>query len=88
MFRRTPSSSRPSSLWRGMMVTSSISHKKATSEGVRPDGRGSAMCKDAQLSAFLGKERLARAMAENPEARYPITANMSSTNSQYHTEGI
>lgn len=41
----TPSSSSLSSRWRGMMVTISISHRKATSGGVRPDGSGSAMIK-------------------------------------------
>jgi hypothetical protein len=39
----TPRSSSPSSLWRGMTVTSSISHKKAISGGVSPGGRGNAM---------------------------------------------
>lgn len=40
---RTPKRSRLSSRWRGMMETSSISHKNATSGGVRPGGRGNAM---------------------------------------------
>lgn len=39
----TPRSSSPSSLWRGITVTSSISHRKAISGGVSPGGRGSAM---------------------------------------------
>lgn len=39
----TPRSSRPSSLWRGMTVTSSISHKNAISGGVKPGGRGNAI---------------------------------------------
>lgn len=29
--------------WRGTTVTSSISHRKAASEGTRPRGRGKAM---------------------------------------------
>jgi hypothetical protein len=41
--RRTPSSSRPSRRWRGMIETSSISHMKAISGGVSPGGSGSAM---------------------------------------------
>lgn len=32
-----------SSFWRGTMVTCSISHKKATSEGTSPVGRGRAI---------------------------------------------
>jgi hypothetical protein len=39
----TPRSSSPSNLWRGMTVTSSISHRKAISGGVSPGGRGNAM---------------------------------------------
>ena len=39
----TPRSSSPSSRCRGTMVIISISHRNATSEGVRPAGRGSAM---------------------------------------------
>jgi hypothetical protein len=39
----TPSNCRPSSLCRGITVTSSISHKNATSEGVNPGGKGNAM---------------------------------------------
>ena len=41
--RLTPSNCSPSSFWRGMMVTCSISHRKAVSGGVRPGGKGSAM---------------------------------------------
>lgn len=40
---RTPSNSSPSSLWRGMTLTSSISQRKAVSAGVSPGGRGNAM---------------------------------------------
>jgi hypothetical protein len=39
----TPSRSSRSSLWRGTIVTSSISQMKAISGGVRPDGWGNAM---------------------------------------------
>jgi hypothetical protein len=39
----TASSFRLSSLWRGMTVTISISHRNATSIGVMPGGSGSAM---------------------------------------------
>lgn len=39
----TPINSRLSSFCRGITVTISISHKKATSDGVRPGGRGNAM---------------------------------------------
>lgn len=46
---RTPRSSRPSSLWRGMMVTSSISHRNAISGGVSPGGRGNAMLRRVAL---------------------------------------
>lgn len=49
---RTPRSSSPSSLCRGITVTCSISHRKPTSEAVRPGGRGNAMleCRTWQLS--------------------------------------
>jgi hypothetical protein len=43
MHTHTPRSSNASSRWRGMTVTSSISHMKAISGGVRPGGRGKAM---------------------------------------------
>jgi hypothetical protein len=39
----TPNNSSPSSLWRGITVTSSISHRNAISGGVSPGGRGNAM---------------------------------------------
>lgn len=39
----TERSSMLSSRWRGTTVTSSISHKNATSEGIKPGGRGKAM---------------------------------------------
>lgn len=39
----TPNRSILSSLWRGTTVTSSISQRKATSEGVRPAGKGRAI---------------------------------------------
>lgn len=39
----TPSRFSPSSLWRGMTVTISISHRKAVSGGVNPEGNGRAM---------------------------------------------
>ena len=39
----TPSNCRPSRRWRGTIVTSSISQRKAVSGGVRPGGRGWAM---------------------------------------------
>ena len=39
----TPNSCKPSSRWRGMIVTSSISQRKAVSGGVRPEGRGRAI---------------------------------------------
>ena len=39
----TPSSWSPSSRWRGITVTISISHRNAVSGGVRPDGSGKAM---------------------------------------------
>ena len=39
----TPSRLRPSSRWRGITVTISISHKKAVSAGVKPGGRGNAI---------------------------------------------
>lgn len=39
----TPNRSMLSSLWRGTTVTSSISQRKATSEGMRPVGRGRAI---------------------------------------------
>lgn len=45
----TPSSSRDSSLCRGVIVTSSISHKKPTSLGVSPGGRGSAILSGVAL---------------------------------------
>lgn len=45
----TPRSSRPSSCCLGIMVTSSISQTKATSGGVRPVGRGSAMIGDFMI---------------------------------------
>jgi hypothetical protein len=41
--RHTPSSSSRSSRWRGITVTSSISHRNAISGGVSPGGRGNAM---------------------------------------------
>jgi len=41
--RHTPRSSSPSSLCRGMTVTSSISQRNAISGGVSPGGRGNAM---------------------------------------------
>ena len=39
----TPSKSSPSSRWRGITVTSSISQRKATSGGVNPGGSGNAI---------------------------------------------
>jgi len=39
----TPSRFSPSSLWRGMTVTISISHRNAVSGGVNPEGNGRAM---------------------------------------------
>ena len=46
----TPSSSSLSSLCRGITVTSSISHRKPTSLGTRPGGRGRAIaCRCASL---------------------------------------
>ena len=39
----TPSRLSPSSRWRGMTVTISISQRKAVSKGVRPGGRSKAM---------------------------------------------
>lgn len=39
----TPSRLSPSSRWRGMTVTISISQRKAVSEGVRPGGSSKAM---------------------------------------------
>lgn len=41
--QRTPSKSRRSSRWRGIMVTCSISQRKETSEGRRPGGSGKAI---------------------------------------------
>ena len=41
--QRTPSKSSRSSRWRGTIVTSSISHRKATSDGRSPGGCGNAM---------------------------------------------
>jgi len=51
----TPSSWRLSSLWRGITVTNSISQRKATSDGVKPGGRGSAMVDSVLLSAIIGE---------------------------------
>jgi len=48
----TPSRFSPSSLWRGMTVTISISHRNAVSGGVNPEGNGRAMVRllyDEQL---------------------------------------
>lgn len=39
----TASSSSPSSRWRGITVTISISHRKAVSGGVKPGGSGKAI---------------------------------------------
>ena len=39
----TPSSSSPSSRWRGITVTISISHRNAVSGGVKPGGSGKAI---------------------------------------------
>lgn len=39
----TPSSWSPSSRWRGITVTISISHKNAVSGGVKPGGNGKAI---------------------------------------------
>ena len=39
----TPSNWSPSSRWRGITVTISISHRNAVSGGVRPEGSGKAM---------------------------------------------
>lgn len=39
----TPSSSSPSSRWRGITVTISISHRNAVSGGVNPGGSGNAI---------------------------------------------
>lgn len=61
---RTPRSSSPSSLWRGMIVMSSISHRKAISGGVSPGGRGNAMlrrvtctldCRSSRVKTRRGK---------------------------------
>jgi len=46
----TPSNSSPSSRCRGTMVTVSISQRKATSGGVRPVGKGSAIVAVQRLS--------------------------------------
>lgn len=53
-FSLTPSSSSPSSLWRGITVTSSISQRKPTSLGVRPGGSGRAI---VCLGAYLYPEQ-------------------------------
>ncbi len=47
----TPRSRRPSSLWRGIIVTSSISHKKATSGGVTPGGSDNAISRFREYSS-------------------------------------
>lgn len=52
----TPRSSRPSSRCRGMTVTSSISQRKATSEGESPGGRGNAMM--TVCSLLKSKEKM------------------------------
>lgn len=52
----TPSSSRPSSLWRGMTVTSSISHRNAISGGVSPGGRGNAIVATRECDLELSEE--------------------------------
>jgi hypothetical protein len=44
-----------SSRCRGTTVTSSISHRKATSEGTRPEGRGKAMACVAGLADVKGE---------------------------------
>lgn len=66
---RTPRSSSRSSLWRGMTVTSSISHKNAISGGVSPGGRGNAMVRtrDVVSSKRSREERTADA----PEGSLP-----------------
>ena len=46
----TPSSCSPSSRWRGITVTSSISQRKAVSGGVRPEGRGSAIADEREIA--------------------------------------
>lgn len=65
----TPRSSRLSSLWRGMTVTSSISHRNAISGGVSPGGRGNAMIatRSNVISNCLEGERTADA----PEQALP-----------------
>jgi len=44
--------------WRGITVTVSISQRNATSIGVRPAGRGSAMANCATLDSLLSSERV------------------------------
>ena len=50
--RLTPSSWSPSSRWRGITVTSSISHRNAVSGGVKPGGNGRAIVQRNNFEAF------------------------------------
>lgn len=52
----TPRRDRPGSRWRAIMVTSSISQRKAVSGGVRPGGRGRAMVGEVGGWACGGRE--------------------------------
>lgn len=64
LFRRTLSKDIDSSLWRGTIVIISISQRKATSVGTRPDGNGRAIlisCFFLFLLLFVG--RLVRGIA-------------------------
>lgn len=44
--------------WRGTIVTSSISQRKATSAGTRPDGRGKAMVSGGRSVAGDGTDSM------------------------------
>lgn len=70
-FQRTPSRSNLSSRWRGTIVTSCISHRKATSEGSKPDECGNAMT----------MSRLLRAIDQDRSGLYDTTATNMETGS-------